>query len=126
MSHPRTDSDGNPTSKRGQHRTPSSDTRNTQVDAQPPISLLPDANRDFSYTMRQYALLDHGYLKIRRGALSADLHCTYTWSLGKNQGSYVYVRGEFWEMPYLLETLLQKIEEVDKGLRRPSPDKYQH
>lgn len=89
-----------------------------------PISLLPNAEHDLARVVRHFADFDHGYLKVRRSADSADLHCTYTWSIGKSSGCYVYVRGMFWELPYLLEHLYRKVLEVDANERRPSPDKY--
>lgn len=66
---------------------------------------------------------DMGYLKIRRGLDSQDVHLTWQFSNGKFYGHYVYVRVEWWQIDYGLELLIQKRDEVYQGTRRPTPDK---
>jgi hypothetical protein len=66
---------------------------------------------------------DGGYLKVRRSALSPDLHLTWTWTIGKWSGHYVYVRVPFWQLAYGLALLAEKTVDVESGLRKPTPDK---
>jgi hypothetical protein len=66
---------------------------------------------------------DSGSLKVRRAADSADLHLTWTWSLGEHRGTYVYVRVEHWRLLFGLEVLQQKVLECERGERKPTPDK---
>jgi hypothetical protein len=86
-------------------------------------SLLPDAERELGRIMFSFSNFDHGYLKLRRSPLGADLHITWTWTLGPHSGSYVYVRVEFWRITYGLELLARKVFDVDEGKLRPSPDR---
>lgn len=69
---------------------------------------------------------DDGFLKVRRALDSSDLHLTWTWSVGKHAGRYVYVRVFTWQVGYGLELLLHKRDQADAGLIRPSPDKLGH
>lgn len=67
---------------------------------------------------------DDGYLKIRRELDSAQMHLTWTWTMGQWARCYVYVRVEYYAIGFGLGLLMDKITEVDHGLRVPTPDKY--
>jgi hypothetical protein len=69
---------------------------------------------------------DDGFLKMRRALDSSDLHLTWTWSVGKQAGKYVYVRVFAWQIAYGLELLLEKLHDVETGQRRATPDKLGH
>lgn len=69
---------------------------------------------------------DDGFLKIRRGLDSSDLHLTWTWSVGTNAGRYVYVRVFSWQVGYGLALLAEKMAECNSGARRATPDKLGH
>lgn len=64
-----------------------------------------------------------GYLKVRRSDPGADLHLAWTWTLGPHAGEYVYVRVEYWRYLFGLELLRHKMDEVEQGIRRGTPDK---
>lgn len=66
---------------------------------------------------------DDGFLKVRRALDSSDLHLTWTWSVGRLAGRYVYVRVLCWQVGYGLELLMQKLLESEAGLRTPTRDK---
>jgi hypothetical protein len=66
---------------------------------------------------------DMGYLKVRRGLDSEDVHLTWQFCNGKFYGHYVYVRVSYWQLDYGLELLIQKRDEVYTGSRTPTPDK---
>lgn len=69
---------------------------------------------------------DDGFLKVRRALDSADLHLTWTWSVGRLAGRYVYVRVFAWQTAYGLELLMQKVAECEAGLRPATIDKLGH
>jgi len=122
---PKKDSDGNPINRRVRSTTTSPVQIDSDVAGE--SSLLAAVLNDPGAMSRHMALwCDHdgGYLKIRRASDSADLHLTWTWSLGTNGGKYVYVRCEFWRLLFGLELLYQKVLEVERGLRKASPDRY--
>lgn len=116
---------------------PKGDRRHTakQQQEQPDVTRTPQPINGKSVTptyaprTRTLALLDqitnwdHGYMKWRRSTLEPSLHLTWTWTLGKHAGCYVYVRVDSWQWEYGLELLSQKVFEVDEGHRTPTPDK---
>lgn len=120
----RQDSDGNPTHNRTKRGNPPQHTLPLEVEDNPQFGLFSEADRELLTVFRSFTELSHGYLKLRKASPGDDLHCTWTWTLTKNSGCYVYVRGPFWQVATLLSILLRKVEEVDEGVRRPSPDKY--
>lgn len=72
-----------------------------------------------------YALLtsDTGWLRI----VPADgdlVYVKWKWDGGAHKGYYVMTRGQLEELPFLLETLLRKREEVERGERSATKDRY--
>lgn len=120
----RKDSDGNALNKNGARRaTISRDVdRNVTNDSN---ALLDAAlgGQALERTMDFFCNHDRGYLKLRRGLDSDDIHITYTWSVGTWRGYYVYVRCEYWRLLFGLTLLEEKVLDVDNGLRKPTPDK---
>lgn len=68
--------------------------------------------------------MDDGYLKVRREVDGMDIHLTWTWTMGKNHRSYVYVRVELGQLGYGLELLLAKVNNVIEGRVMPTPDRF--
>lgn len=64
-----------------------------------------------------------GYLKLRPDMDGHSVHCTYTWSVGKHRGCYVYVVHSVDCLGEALEILSRKVLEVLDGTRLPTPDK---
>lgn len=73
--------------------------------------------------LAHFANFDHGYLKWKRDSGGSTLHLTWTWTLGKHAGSYVYAAVEYWRFGYGLEVLAHKLFSVDEGLLMPTVDK---
>jgi hypothetical protein len=69
---------------------------------------------------------DNGFLKVRRALDSDTLHLTWTWSVGKHAGTYVYVAVEYWQLDYGLTLLLAKVFQAELGVRKTTPDKLGH
>lgn len=120
----RKDSDGNSLNGNRRSRTASSVNVDHDVSDKPSIldGLLAEPS-SMSQHMALWADHDGGYLKIRRGTDSPDIHLAWTWSIGIHAGKYVYVRTEYWRLLFGLEVLWQKVLEAEAGLRKPSPDK---
>lgn len=122
MSARRQDSDGNPL-----HRTttrPRDQTPNREPNEHEKEHRKQDEYKQRIYHMVQsLAEWDDGYFKMRRGSDRSQVHLTWTWTLGRHIGCYVYVCVNFWELDYGLDLLGIKIFEVQEGLRKPTPDK---
>lgn len=64
-----------------------------------------------------------GYLKVRVGLDSDELHLTWTWTIGTWAGYYVYVRVFKWQVDYGLALLFDKMSRVNDGVKIPTRDK---
>jgi len=73
---------------------------------------------------RDFIHRDDGYLKVKREADASQVHFTWTYTLGQWAKHYLYVRVEYYDVPYGLNLLWQKIEDVDAGRRQPTPDRW--
>lgn len=120
----RVDSDGNPTNYRTKRGNPPDQPFPGNAENNPQFGLFTESDREMLTVLRSFSELSHGYLKLRRSSPGDDIHCTWTWTLTRHSGCYVYVRGPFWQLGALLEMLHRKMAEVDNGERKPSPDKY--
>jgi len=123
MTH-KTDSDGNPLNHHRQSSQASED--------QDPLLQLPDSWMQPSFRdalevctlLRTFVGHDDGYLKVKREPDGDDIHLTWIWTLGKWSRHYVYVRCAHVQLAWGLGLLQGKIEQVDMGLRHPTPDRY--
>lgn len=125
MARTRTDSKGDPIA--GNRKGPAATIRGSHGDSnidERQVELVPISTEDFAETAAWFADHGGGHLKLRRDGAGSDYHLTWTWSLGKHAGTYVYVRTEHWRYRFGLMLLRRKIEEVEEGIRRPTPDKY--
>jgi hypothetical protein len=69
------------------------------------------------------SMFDHGYLKVKRDLDGYQVHLTWTWTVTRAAGSYVYVRVDGSQLLEGMTTLARKILEVDEGSRVPTKDK---
>jgi hypothetical protein len=122
MSAPKWNAGGNHTRTRSSrkqdlelHKDPNDEVSNAEQEY--------DRSQRLYVVMTQIANWDHGYLKLKRDTTGSDLHITWTWTLTRAAGSYVYVRCNFWELDFGLDTLVRKILAVDEGMLKPTPDK---
>jgi hypothetical protein len=76
------------------------------------------------YHLSSFTTYDAGYLKLRRESDGPQLHLTWTWTLTRHAGTYVYVRINFWEIDTGLNLLWRKVLEVESGVRKPTADKF--
>ena len=124
MAKPRVDSKGNRLTVNRDRPSATVHASNVDNHADGNLLLTAVAGADTLRGILDY-FADHGggYLKLRRSEPGADLHITWTWSATSHAGKYVYVRVEFWRYLFGLELLRQKIDEVEAGLRKATPDK---
>lgn len=122
MTKPRVDSDGNRLAKRtpqveadARHR----DSRSHEHDRQEEQRY----SEDLAHVLKNFADDDMGFLKVRRGLDTSELHLTWTFCNGPHYGTYVYVKVDYWQLDYGLSLLIEKRDEVYSGLRRSTPDK---
>lgn len=101
---------------------PSSTTQQANSQVQHQGELL-GSNGELARCLDQLVNWDHGYFKLRRSSSGAELHLTWTWTLGTHAGSYVYVRVMYWELAYGLQLLSEKVFKADEGQLTPTPDK---
>jgi hypothetical protein len=119
------DSDGNPLNDNRRSRSFDPLRRNVHVDPKENLFTSAMANSQLlAELISFYVDHDNGYLKVRRASDSPDLHLTWSWSIGPNAGTYVYVRTEYWRLLFGLELLRTKVLESEEGIRVPTADKY--
>lgn len=52
------------------------------------------------------------------------VYLKWKWDAGAHKGHYVMVQGYLGELAFLLDTLLRKREEVERGERTPTKDRF--
>lgn len=122
MIHPKVDSDGNRLGKpTGQAAIDAAQRRAREGEPNPEEKKY--HNQNLRSVFEDFVNDDEGYLKLRRGLDSQELHLTWTWCNGKFYGCYVYVRCEWWQLDYGLALLVEKRREVNEGRLKPTPDR---
>jgi len=124
MSKPRVDSKGDRLTINRNRASTAVDTSHSDRNVDGNLLMTAVAGAEALRSIMDY-FADHGggYLQVRRSEPGADLHITWTWSATSNAGKYVYVRVEFWRYLFGLEQLRRKIDEVETGARKATPDK---